>query len=73
MNIPTLLGIAQVIVAVLLIISVLFQQRGSGMGALFGGEGGVYRTKRGAERVLFWATIVLVILFFAISFVQLLV
>ena len=55
------------ILAVLLIILVLIQQKGSGLGSLFGGDDAVYRTKRGAEKVIFIATIVIAILFFGLA------
>lgn len=60
--------IIQVIVSILLIIAILLQNRGAGTSGLFGGVGGnVYSTKRGIEKMLFYSTIVLSILFFAIS------
>ena len=62
-----LLQIAQIIVAVLLIVFILVQQRGAGLGGIFGGEGGVYRTKRGVEKTLFILTIIFAFLFIAIS------
>ncbi|PIT90671.1 MAG: preprotein translocase subunit SecG [Candidatus Komeilibacteria bacterium CG10_big_fil_rev_8_21_14_0_10_41_13] len=66
------LSIIQLISAVLLIVFVLIQQRGAGLGGIFGGEGGVYRTKRGAEKVLFITTIVLAVVFVASSFLHVL-
>lgn len=59
------LTIIQIISAVLLIICVLLQQRGTGLGSAFGGGGAIYRTKRGVEKILFYGTIVLSIVFFA--------
>ncbi|MBI2610163.1 preprotein translocase subunit SecG [Candidatus Giovannonibacteria bacterium] len=54
----------QVVVSILLIVAVLLQQRGSGLSSTFGGEGGgAYQTKRGLEKILFVATIVLGALF----------
>ncbi len=58
-----ILKILQLGSAVFLIITILLQQRGTGLGAAFGGEGNVYRTKRGIEKKLFFATIVLAIIF----------
>lgn len=58
-----LLPYTQIIISLLLITAILLQQRGTGLGAAFGGEGGVYHTKRGFERILFISTIVLSILF----------
>jgi len=66
----TVLNIAQLVVAILLIIVILVQQRGSGLGGVFGGEGNVYRTKRGAEKALFTSTVVLAVLFLGITFVN---
>lgn len=53
----------QIFFGVLLILCILMQQKGAGLGSSFGGDGGLYRTKRGAEKVLFRATIALSILF----------
>lgn len=57
------LKIIQIVVSVLLIISILMQNRGAGLGNTFGGSGGVYLTKRGLEKKLFIATIILAIIF----------
>ena len=57
------LKILQMIFAVLLVVVILLQQKGSGLGSAFGGEGNVYRSRRGAEKMLFYATIVLAVLF----------
>ncbi len=55
--------IFQMIVSILLILSILSQQRSSGLSATFGGGGGFHVSKRGAEKVLFRFTIILAILF----------
>lgn len=62
-----LLQIFQIIVAILLITTILLQNRGAGLSGIFGGGGDVYRTKRGIEKTLFTATIVLAVLFFGIA------
>lgn len=59
-----LLPIIQITLSVLLVVAILLQQRGSGLGAAFGGDSNVFRTKRGVEKGLFNATIVLAVLFF---------
>ncbi len=66
------LQISQIVISLLLILSILLQQQGSGLGSAFGGEGNVYRARRGVERILFIITIVLVILFFASAITSLL-
>lgn len=63
------LNIAQIAIAILLMAAILLQTRGSGLGSAFGGDGNVYRTKRGVEKSLHITTIVLVVLFFCISLV----
>ncbi|EKD84850.1 MAG: hypothetical protein ACD_38C00150G0012 [uncultured bacterium] len=50
-------SLIQIILAILLIIVIIIQQKGSGLGASFGGDMSFYRTKRGAEKLLFYATI----------------
>jgi len=60
-----LLTVIQVVFAILLTVAILLQQRGVGLGAAFGGEGSLYRTKRGVEKGIFIATIVFAIIFFA--------
>ena len=57
----------QIIFAVLLTVAILLQHRGTSLGGAFGGEGNVYRSRRGAEKFLFYATIVLAILFVGLA------
>ena len=64
----TALTWAQLVLSIILIIIVLLQQQGAGLGAGFGGGGGgVQTTRRGPEKMLYQATIVISILFFAVS------
>lgn len=65
--------VTQVVLSVLLIIAILAQQRGSGLSATFGGGGEVFTSKRGAEKVLFNATVILSVLFVLNSMVFLLI
>jgi preprotein translocase subunit SecG len=65
------LYVAQIVVAVALILSVLFQVRGGGLGGIFGQADTVYRTKRGVEKTLFQLTIALVVIFVILSIVSL--
>ncbi len=61
------LQILQVIFAILLVTAILMQQKGTGLGAAFGGGGNAYRTqKRGGEKVLHMATIVFALIFFGL-------
>jgi protein translocase SecG subunit len=58
----TYLSITLIVLSVLLIASVLLQQIGSGLSSTFGGSGAAYQTRRGFEKILFQATIVLGVL-----------
>lgn len=64
----------QLIVTILLIVSILLQQRGQALGSAFGGEtGAFYGTRRGIQKKIFEATILLGTLFIAISLLNLLI
>ncbi len=67
------LQIVQIIVSVLLMGAILLQQKGTGLGAAFGGSSNVYSTKRGVDKLLFRTTIVLAILFVAVAIANVLV
>ena len=67
----TYINIAQIVLAISLILAILFQVRGGGLGGIFGQPDTVYRTKRGVEKTLFQLTIVLVVLFITVSIVAL--
>lgn len=68
MEILTVLSVVEIIISILLIIAIVMQQRGSGLGTMFGGSGGEsYRSKRGAEAVLFNATVFLISLFIVVG------
>ena len=67
----TYLNIAQIVLSVALILVVLLQVKGGGLGGIFGQADTVFRTKRGVEKTLFQLTVVLVILFIIISIVSL--
>jgi len=65
--------ISQIIVSVFLIILILLQQRGTALGSSFGGEGGFYLKKRGIEKKIYWATVVLAVAFIILSLLNLLI
>ena len=67
----TYLNVAQIVLSVALILVILLQVRGGGLGGIFGQADTVYRTKRGVEKTLFQLTIVLVILFVIVSIITL--
>lgn len=64
------LNIIQIIISVTLIVVILIQVKGDSGGNVFGGGAGVARSRRGLERTLFNATIVLAVIFLLISFLS---
>jgi len=66
------LSLIQIVVAILLIVFILLQQRGTALGSAFGQEGGFYATRRGIQQKIFWATIACAVLFIALAIVNLL-
>jgi len=65
--------IAQIIVALLLMVFILFQQRGTALGSAFGGEGGFYATRRGIQKKIFWLTCVFGALFIILALLNLVI
>jgi len=68
METKQILNIIEIVISILLVITILLQQQGSGLGSMFGGGGESYRSKRGAEKMLFNATIIFLILFVGVGF-----
>jgi preprotein translocase subunit SecG len=70
-----ILTIVQIIISVILIAAILIQQKGEGLGTVFGGSGGEtsYHTRRGFEKILFTITIIFAILFVLLSLLALLI
>lgn len=56
-NILTLISV------VVMTVTILLQSRGSGLGSAFGGEGNLYRSRRGAEKIVFNITVLAAIVF----------
>ena len=68
------LDISLIITSVGLILSVILQSKGAGLGGLTGADtGGVFTARRGIERVLFWVTIALSVIFFALVIASIIV
>jgi len=68
------LNIALIITSVSLIASVILQSKGAGLGGLTGADAGsVFTARRGIERTLFWVTIVLSVIFFALTIASVLI
>ena len=63
----TYFAVAQIVLSVALILAILLQVRGGGLGGIFGQADSVYRTRRGVEKSLLQLTIVLAVLLVIIS------
>jgi preprotein translocase subunit SecG len=63
----TYLYVIQIIISVALIAAVLLQTKGSGLGGIFGGQGAVYKSRRGVEKTIFNVTIGLAVAFFVFA------
>lgn len=61
------LNVVQIILSVALIILVVLQSKGGSLSRMFGGESGVYKTRRGLEKTLFNVTVALIVAFFVFS------
>jgi len=68
-----ILNIIEIIVAILMVTIILLQNKGVGLSATFGGEGNIYRSKRGIEKGLFVITIILAIAFGTLAILQLII
>ena len=69
----TALNITQIVISILLILAVLFQVKGGGLGGIFGQSESIFRTKRGVDRWLFIGTIVLIVIFVGLSIATLMI
>ncbi len=65
------LNLVQIIISVALIVLILMQTKGGGLGGLFGGsDSSIYKTRRGIERTLFNLTVVLAMAFFVVAIIN---
>ncbi len=67
-----ILVVAQIVVSILLVIAILLQAQGQGLSSAFGGGGEFYHSRKSAEKMLIWATLVLAALFAILSLILLL-
>ena len=64
---PIYLGVAQLLLAIALIVTIFFQLHGGGLGGIFGQSESVYRSRRGVEKTLLNLTIILIIAFIVMA------
>ena len=65
------LSVVQIVLSVSLVMVIMLQVKGGGLGGIFGQADTVFRTRRGLEKRLFQATVALAVLFIAIAIVTL--
>jgi len=73
MDFSKIINIAQIVISVILVLAVLLQSRGAGLSGTFGGDSAVYTTRRGPEKLLYWLTLVLAIIFVGLGVVRLII
>lgn len=75
MAVAGVLPYIQIVLAVALVVSILLQQTGASLGGAFGGDNFTagYHTRRGSEKYLFWASIILGVLFAMTAFIALII
>lgn len=59
----------QIVLGILVIVLIILQSRGAGIGSAWGGGGELYGTRRGMEKTLFKTTVIIVIFFILISLI----
>ncbi len=65
--------ILNIIFSVLIVVFILIQGRGAGLGSAWGGGGEMFQTRRGMEKIILWLTIIFIIIFLVVSFINLFV
>jgi protein translocase SecG subunit len=69
----TIISVSQIVLAALMIAVILLQSRGTGLGTAWGGTGASFHSKRGFEKILFLATVVVAALFLLLSIVNVII
>jgi preprotein translocase subunit SecG len=63
-----ILDVSLILTSIALVISIILQSKGAGLGSLSGSDaGGVFTARRGVEKTLFWVTIIFSVLFFILA------
>lgn len=67
------LSFFQILISLSLIVAILLQSQGGGLSSVFAARGEFYRSKRGVEKLVFYLTIMLSLLFLISSVLNLIV
>ena len=65
--------ITEIVLGIALVVLIVLQSKGTGMGSTFGGDMGFYGTKRGAEKMLFVMTIIVSFLFLSTALISVII
>ena len=65
--------ILNIVLSVLIIIFILVQGKGAGLGSAWGGGGEMFQTRRGMEKIILWLTTIFIVIFFSVSLINLFV
>jgi preprotein translocase subunit SecG len=65
--------ILNIILSVLIVIFILIQGRGAGLGSAWGGGGEMFQTRRGMEKIILWLTTIFIVIFLVVSLINLFV
>ncbi|MBI5122767.1 preprotein translocase subunit SecG [Candidatus Roizmanbacteria bacterium] len=63
--------ILNIILSVLIVVFILIQGRGAGLGSAWGGGGEMFQTRRGMEKIILWLTMIFIVIFFVVSLINL--
>ncbi|OGG14016.1 preprotein translocase subunit SecG [Candidatus Gottesmanbacteria bacterium RIFCSPHIGHO2_01_FULL_39_10] len=69
----SILLLTNIVLSALVVILILVQGRGGGLGSAWGGGGEMFQTRRGVEKLTLRLTVILILLFFTISMINLFV
>ena len=67
MDYSKIINYAQIVICVILLFAILLQSRGAGLSGTFGGDSAVYTTRRGPEKLLYWLTVILALIFVGLA------
>lgn len=65
--------ILNIVLSVLIIVFILVQGKGAGLGSAWGGGGEMFQTRRGMEKVILRLTMAFIIIFLVVSLINLFV
>ena len=65
--------VANIILSIVIVAFILIQGKGAGLGSAWGGGGEMFQTRRGVEKIVLWVTVISIVIFFAISLINLFV